>query len=157
MGQIGQNVGQPPLEGGVRMLMMQQDSMHKERINVVGIGKVIKCDGAVNTKTGKVMWRCFINFDYEYKKDKQIKERCMNLVAFEPLAKFLTVWSRSDVLMIMGSVQKNTYNGRDYYQIVTGFVHDLHDYSTMASSGSDGGDDAGDDGGYTSSDFDPGF
>lgn len=138
------------------MLMMQQDSMHKERINIVAIGKVIKCDGVTKTKTNQLMWRCFLNFDYEYKKDKQIKERCMNVIAFEPISTNLTTWKRNDILTIMGCVQKTSYNGKEYYQIVAGFVHDLHDYTAVGDSA--GSSDSDDDGGsYTSEDFDPGF
>ena len=137
------------------MLIMQQDSMHKEHYSLDAVGKVIKCSLGP-TKTNQIMWRCYINFDYEYRKDKQVKERCMNLVAYEPLSKCLKVWNRGDLLAVKGKIEKKAYNGKEYYQVIAAFVVEQPDYSAAESISSDG-DDASSEGGYTSSDFDPGF
>ena len=136
------------------MIKINQDSMHREKVDMEGLGQVIKCQGVGKTKTGKPMWRCFINFDYEVPKEKQIKDRCMNVLAFGQLATYLKAWKRGDILLVKGQIKKNVYQGKEYFQVIAGYVHDQHDYST------ENGDDTEDGEGevpYSAEDFDPGF
>lgn len=139
------------------MLIMQKDSHHPEAIAFDGVGQVIKCEFKT-TKNGSTFWTAFIDFDYEYKHEKKVKGRAINVRMFNQPAAKMIEWPKGTVLAVKGLMNKTVYNGKEYFNINAGWVHDIHDYAAAGSDGEDStGDDVGSNYTYDESNYDPGF
>lgn len=137
------------------MLIMQKDSHHPEAIAFDGVGQVIKC-GFKPTKAGGKFWTAFIDFDYEYKRDQRVKDRAINVSMFNDPGGKMIEWPKGTILAVKGLMKKTVYNGKEYFNMNAGWVHDIHDY---AAAGNESADNIGDEdgGAYDESNYDPGF
>ena len=137
------------------MLIMQKDSHHTEAIAFDGIGQVIKCEFKA-TKNGGKFWSAFIDFDYEYKRDQKVKERALGVSMFNDAGGKLIEWPKGTILAVKGIMKKVVYNGKEYFNMNAGWVHDIHDYAAAGAAADDDTDD-GEGGVIDESNYDPGF
>lgn len=137
------------------MLIMQKDSHHPEAIAFDGVGQVIKC-GFKPTKAGGKFWTAFIDFDYEYKRDQRVKDRAINVSMFNEPGSKMIEWPKGTILAVKGLMKKTVYNGKEYFNMNAGWVHDLHDYAAAGDASGDV-DDGEVNAVFDESNYDPGF
>lgn len=142
------------------MLQVARDTLHDGVIIADGLGKLITNATMSTTKTGRPMWRGFVNFDYSYPKEKQAEARAMGVLAFGELASKLTEWPKGTLLHIKGTLAKNDYmtkrDGKERWQIMAEYVHDQHNYNIETVNTMDEYE-TGTVGEQKYEDYDPGF
>ena len=120
------------------MFIAQNDSKHPGRIAVHGTARLLK-DARVyaTSKNNKVIFNAFVDFDWEYKKEDKNPSRAMGVTCYEPASKRMMAWSKGEIIMVDGLLQKSQYwtqrNGTDTYELVAGFILNQLDYAAAAS------------------------